>query len=256
MQALTLEAGKVTLASERCLRCGDCLFVCPGEAIHGISPPTRYYQQDMLVAPLSLQPASTAELMLWHRLYHIRAVACDADQQPGWALAVARLNLILPRYQEPGWRLLAPAATAVNTARRALFHVYDAAVRHASVPTGKRILRQLYPQLSETIPVIDPQRCQLCGACTRVCPENALRLTERVFETESARCTDCKNCLAVCPAQAITLEAGPRHDPLRQQALFTARCVNCRRTFLCREKENTLCPLCDQHQHGMRSTCC
>ncbi|MDU2941216.1 MAG: 4Fe-4S binding protein [Enterobacteriaceae bacterium] len=256
VQALTFVEGKVTLAPEHCLHCGDCLFACPCEAIHGIAAPSRHYREDALVAPLSLQPASTVELLIWHRLYHIRAVACDVDEHPGWALAVARLNLVLQRYQEPVWRLLPPATTGVNVARRALFQAREALVHCASVPTGKRRLRQLYPQFSETIPVVDRQRCHLCGACARVCPERALRLTENFFETESARCTDCKNCQAVCPSQAITLEAGPRSEPLSQQALFTVRCPNCQRAFVSWESENGLCPLCCQHQHGMRRTCC
>ncbi len=256
VQALAFVEGKVTLVHQHCLHCGDCLFACPREAIHGIAAPSRHYCGDALVAPLSFQPASTAELLIWHRLYHLRAVACDSDAHPGWVLAVARLNLVLQRWQEPLWRLLPPAATGVNVARRALFQARAASVHCASVPAGKRLLRQLYPQRSETIPVVDPQRCHLCGACARVCPESALRLTENFFEIESVRCTDCKNCQAVCPSQAITLEAGPRSEPLSQHALFTVQCPTCQRAFASRESENGVCPLCRQHQHGMRRTCC
>lgn len=256
MQALTLVEGSITLTSEQCLRCGDCLFACPAGAINGIHAPSRYYRQETLVAPLSLHPPDTAELLFWHRLYHIRAVACDADKQPGWALAVARLNLVLLKYQEPVWRLQPPVDPQINIAKRALLPAGNNIVHSASVPTGKRLLRQLYPRFSETVVKVDPQRCLLCGACTRVCPENVLRLTEHVFETESVRCTACKNCLAVCPAQALTLEAGPKEAFINQQALFTVRCPNCQRAFAAWENESSLCPLCRQHQHGMRSTCC
>lgn len=256
VQALTLAEGRVTLNSERCLHCGDCLFACPVDAISGISTPSRYYRDEALVAPLSRQPASPAELLVWHRLYHIRAVVCDIDQQPGWALAVARLNLLLQQYQEPGWRLIPPARSDVDVVKRTAFHVRESTLRSATVPAGRRVIRQLYPHFSEAVPHIDPQLCQLCGACSRVCPQQALRLTEPFFEIESAQCTDCKRCEDVCPYQALTIETGPRLSTVSQQACFKVRCPNCQRIYAAWENKQAPCAVCRQHQHGMRGNCC
>lgn len=254
--ALSVVNGKVVLADEHCLRCGDCLFVCPTDAIKGITPVIRYYRQDALVAPLSFRAASTEELLIWHRLYHLRAVACDINAQPGWALAVARLNLTLRRYQEPEWRIVPPAASEVDTSRRALMRAHTPETRRGSVPAGRRVLRQLYPQISDWLPEIDPRRCRLCGACWRICPEQAMRVEDGKFVTESSRCTGCGNCQAVCQHQAVILKVGPRPDPVRQLPLVSARCATCQQTFLSWQQDCTRCPTCQQHQHGMRGHCC
>ena len=254
--ALAVVDGNVELAEERCLHCGDCLFVCPTEAIGGITTVMRHYLDDRLVAPLSFRAASTAELLLWHRLYHLRAVACDPDMQPGWVLAVAQLNLTLRQYQEPQWRIVPPNDDGIDTSRRALMRAPASAARSARVPAGRRVLRQLYPQMSDWLPDIDPRRCQLCGACWRSCPEQALRLENENMVTESARCTGCGNCQAVCQHQAVTLSAGPRHEPVRQLPLVSASCTSCQRTFLAWRTDRRVCPTCAQHQYGMRGHCC
>lgn len=254
VQAIALSDGKITLNADACLRCGECLFACPTAAIAGIDAPSRRYQGDTLVAPFSPLAPNTRELLIWHRLYHIRAVACDAEKHPGWALAVARLNLVLRGWQEPGWRLVPPVRGDVDNARRALLHAGTA--QSARVPSGRRVLRELYPQISETIPVIHIPQCELCGACSRVCPESALRIEENAFIIDSAHCTHCGNCEAVCQYQALTLEEGPRHEPPGALPLVKLRCQSCQRPFAAWENHSAVCPTCRQHRHGMRNNCC
>ena len=256
VEALSVVNGKIVFAEDRCLHCGDCLFVCPTEAISGITTVTRHYRDDTLVAPLSFRPASTEELLIWHQLYHLRAVACDIDAQPGWVLAVARLNLTLRRYQQPEWRIIPPVASGVNPSRRALMRAGADETRSARVPAGRRVVRQLYPHVSDWLPAIDPQRCQLCGACWRICPEQVLRTEGENFVIESARCTGCGNCQAVCQHEAVTVSDGPRPQPVRQMPLVSARCTSCQRSFLAWHQSGTRCPTCQQHQHGMRTHCC
>lgn len=48
----------------------------------------------------------------------------------------------------------------------------------------------------------DETRCLACGDCARVCPEDALALTEYGVVKDSARCREHGLCAAVCPAEA------------------------------------------------------
>ncbi|MDI5349566.1 4Fe-4S binding protein, partial [Salmonella enterica subsp. enterica serovar Kentucky] len=41
--------GQVSIDTTRCIACGDCLFVCPVDAITGIKPVKRFVQGDTLV---------------------------------------------------------------------------------------------------------------------------------------------------------------------------------------------------------------
>jgi Fe-S-cluster-containing hydrogenase component 2 len=50
-----------------------------------------------------------------------------------------------------------------------------------------------------------------CGACTRVCPTEAISLEAGTAEIDQAKCTYCYNCIQACPRGAIAaLEAGLR----------------------------------------------
>lgn len=50
-QAFSLAQGQVSIDTTRCIACGDCLFVCPVDAIIGIKPVKRFVQGDTLVGP-------------------------------------------------------------------------------------------------------------------------------------------------------------------------------------------------------------
>ena len=70
---------------------------------------------------------------------------------------------------------------------------------------------------------IDYSKCNLCGDCERLCPENALRITERpvatpgvatLFACQMAKCDNCGRCFAPKPLidkfKAILKDRGPR----------------------------------------------
>ena len=55
-------------------------------------------------------------------------------------------------------------------------------------------------------PIIDPEICQVCGLCARVCPYNAIIVDKEMKMTEviAAACAGCGTCGAECPFDAIT----------------------------------------------------
>lgn len=53
---------------------------------------------------------------------------------------------------------------------------------------------------------IDRGKCIDCGACTGVCPTDALTLNEEnVLVLNEERCILCENCLKACAVKAVTL---------------------------------------------------
>ena len=46
---------------------------------------------------------------------------------------------------------------------------------------------------------IDNGRCDLCGTCVAVCPEDAIELTESTIRVDQKRCTLCESCVDICP---------------------------------------------------------
>ncbi|MGI6740322.1 MAG: ATP-binding protein [Brevefilum sp.] len=53
-------------------------------------------------------------------------------------------------------------------------------------------------------PIINYERCTLCGNCVDLCPENSLTLAEHgpIFKTPIT-CTYCTICEDICPEGAI-----------------------------------------------------
>lgn len=54
-----------------------------------------------------------------------------------------------------------------------------------------------------TFPVIDNEKCTLCGICEKVCPYFALRMTDHV-EVDKNECFGCGLCESKCPVRAMS----------------------------------------------------
>jgi heterodisulfide reductase subunit A len=55
-------------------------------------------------------------------------------------------------------------------------------------------------------PIAFPEKCKLCGLCTKVCPYNAITLNKdlKCIEIAEAACGGCGTCAAECPFGALT----------------------------------------------------
>jgi Ni,Fe-hydrogenase III small subunit/NAD-dependent dihydropyrimidine dehydrogenase PreA subunit len=58
------------------------------------------------------------------------------------------------------------------------------------------------PLIDRAQPVFDGARCDLNGACARVCPVGAIVVDTR-FALDRARCISCSRCIEVCPTAAL-----------------------------------------------------
>ncbi len=69
---------------------------------------------------------------------------------------------------------------------------------------------------------VEKDRCKGCELCTRVCPEQALGMSEKInakgyfypVAKEADKCTGCRRCVLMCPDEAIQVEVkGKRTAP-------------------------------------------
>jgi Ni,Fe-hydrogenase III small subunit/NAD-dependent dihydropyrimidine dehydrogenase PreA subunit len=58
------------------------------------------------------------------------------------------------------------------------------------------------PLIDRAQPVFDAARCDLNGACARVCPVGAIGVDTR-FALDRTRCISCSRCIEVCPTGAL-----------------------------------------------------
>ncbi|PJA26579.1 MAG: 4Fe-4S ferredoxin [candidate division Zixibacteria bacterium CG_4_9_14_3_um_filter_46_8] len=58
------------------------------------------------------------------------------------------------------------------------------------------------------VPQLNPEKCDLCGACISVCPPDCIELYERHLNIIAEECTYCKKCIIICPMDALEENGG------------------------------------------------
>lgn len=54
------------------------------------------------------------------------------------------------------------------------------------------------------LPQIDPEKCDLCGACVNACPHQVLkRVADKLVFVQPQACTYCGLCESSCPQNAV-----------------------------------------------------
>ena len=48
-----------------------------------------------------------------------------------------------------------------------------------------------------------PNKCDFCGCCVGVCPEDAIELKEAEIKIDAALCTNCSKCVWSCPIEVL-----------------------------------------------------
>ncbi|MGZ4904140.1 MAG: 4Fe-4S dicluster domain-containing protein [Halobacteriota archaeon] len=65
------------------------------------------------------------------------------------------------------------------------------------------------PTTYRGVPLLDPEKCILCGRCGKVCPAGAISLrtspTEKSVRIFVGHCIFCSECARICPVSAITM---------------------------------------------------
>ena len=62
--------------------------------------------------------------------------------------------------------------------------------------------------LSKRYAEVDQSRCVACGACTKVCPRDAISIWKGCYAKINAElCVGCGKCEKTCPAGCITVKA-------------------------------------------------
>ncbi len=65
------------------------------------------------------------------------------------------------------------------------------------------------PATYRGVPLLDPEKCILCGRCGKVCPAGAINLrtspTEKSVRIFVGHCIFCSECARICPVSAITM---------------------------------------------------
>lgn len=54
--------------------------------------------------------------------------------------------------------------------------------------------------------ILHQNKCDFCGTCVGVCPENCIDLAESELLIDDQICTLCHKCVWICPVEALSYE--------------------------------------------------
>jgi MinD superfamily P-loop ATPase len=57
--------------------------------------------------------------------------------------------------------------------------------------------------MADKVPILSPEKCDLCGTCISVCKPDALELFERYLQLKPESCDYCQRCIIICPMDAF-----------------------------------------------------
>lgn len=93
--------------------------------------------------------------------------------------------------------------------------------KRENIRNGLKFLEGYGVEITELSTVIkrDESRCFHCGACTGMCPVDALYIQRPTMEVlfDAAKCTGCGQCVRICPVKAMQVTA--QRDLLAQATL-------------------------------------
>ncbi len=51
--------------------------------------------------------------------------------------------------------------------------------------------------------IVDLNKCDFCGTCVAICPEDAIELEEHNWILNEEKCVNCRLCVEICPIEAL-----------------------------------------------------
>lgn len=58
-----------------------------------------------------------------------------------------------------------------------------------------------------------PDKCDFCGCCVGVCPEDAIELKEAAISIIAHLCTNCSQCVWSCPIEVLKFQKEGIYKP-------------------------------------------
>ncbi len=103
------------------------------------------------------------------------------------------------------------------------------------------------------VPSINPDRCDGCDACGRVCATGAITLVNEAgrlhYRVDAAYCTGCKLCMDVCQPDAVSVREWTT-SPRQTVELASQRCRACGVVYHApRKRSDNLCTICAKTNH-------
>lgn len=256
-EAVTFVKNKPVISREKCTECGNCISVCPVQAVAGIFPKRTVVDNKLLVD--SEQTPTAKELLVLHKKGVEGLISEDTATIELWKPVIDKANAMLQRMdKEPFTITIRKLAAAEEMySRRELLSLWK--------KEGKSIMKQVapakwrfnhqqldlskyYPEYQFTFISIDPNKCILCKACEFLCEKKCLHIGEEGFSVTAQSCSACQLCVDVCAEKAITIEEQISTAQEIHYPLYKKTCRVCHQSFDTLREHDEKCVMCSKRE--------
>lgn len=254
--ALTIENNQVTISKDKCTECTKCLIACPVQAIGGIFP-KREFSKNHLIADDKKLP-SAKELLIYHKHGVQEIVLKNCNNQELWLQALDEANAILAQMDQTP--IVIDEEYEVKQAvysRRDLFSLWKTEGKSLAkeiTPAKWRFnhtdfrLNKHYPEYQFHTIELDTNKCIVCSACEKLCPDQCFTISDSSFMINQQPCQGCQLCVEICKEKALTITREIKKAETITLPLEKKRCTSCRQFFLTFGENEGECFVCKKRK--------
>jgi ferredoxin len=257
-EAITFVKDKPVISSEKCVECGNCISVCPVQAVAGIFP-KRSVADNKLVADSCPIP-TVKELLVLHKKGVKGLVSEDTANLERWKPVLEEVNLMLEQMDKELFTISTQKLQEVEEevySRRELFSLWkkeSQSIMKQVAPAKWRFnhqhldLSKYYPDYQFAKISIDPNKCILCKACEFLCEKKCLKIGEENFTVTAQTCSSCQLCVDVCAEKAITIEVEISAAQEIQYPIYKKTCTACNQSYDTLQEHDEKCAMCTKRE--------
>ncbi|MFH1729600.1 MAG: DUF362 domain-containing protein [Pseudomonadota bacterium] len=101
---------------------------------------------------------------------------------------------------------------------------FGGAIKNVGMGLGSRASKQRM-HASVQPKLFNEDACIACGICTNSCPENAVKLKNKLPEFDFTKCVGCAECIAHCPEHALEIQWNENPEVVGEKIAETAYAV-------------------------------
>lgn len=241
----------ITLDSNICDECGQCVENCPFTAIVGTAP--SYNIRNNILYEDN-QPAPLLEKLLLLRADGINEV-CVKSSDSDWFSAVQQANQVLCDNKQLLFKVTIAESVVeeIQYSKRAFLH-FSTLTLSAKAREGRSFsdLSKAYPEYQFYRIALDHHQCTLCGICAVYCHQNCIHFTDTKVVINSQSCDGCQLCQDVCQLKALELTKEMRDLTVMEYPVSQQVCSACHQLYRSIDKQDSvsLCPACRFRQQN------
>ena len=252
--AIQLKNNIPVIDTNKCTECTKCLVECPVQAIAGILP-ARKVKEDKLFLNDSHVP-TVKELLIYYKK-NVKTIVLTEEKEEFITIIHLANEYLREMSLEPFTLLDSYVEEEEKYSRADLFQLFKKESKQLIkevTPAKWRFnhehvkMNNLFKEYEFYSISLNQDKCILCNACEKLCPDKCFTITDNAFIISAQACQGCNLCVDVCREDALQITKQIRITEEKSIPIIKTRCNSCRKHFLSMDQTTTTCYVCTKKQ--------